>query len=142
MKMIKEKELKTKIEIEEELNQFIGSEEFYKDYLNCVMTQGFKFLCDRCASYWLFSDVASFLMLNEKIKNNERFILVKISVHKDKSCNVMLFRDYNKEDEDFNRRNLLHIQHYEYTDFPLNDFEFYCCLNEIGTYTFMLKGEY
>jgi len=123
------------------LNDFTGSGNFYKDYLGCLLTDGFKELCEVAGCYWLFSDVASVLMTSNKLKQ-EPFILCKIIKHKDKSCGVMLFRDYRKDDLNFNRENLLYIQHYEYTDLPLKDYEFYICLNELNTFTFLLKGEY
>ena len=124
------------------LNGFSGGENFYKDYLNCFMTDGFKFLCDELKSYWLFTDITSVIMTDNKIKDNESFILCKIKVNQDKTATIYLYRDYNKNDEVFNKKNLLYTQNYGYTDFLLNDFEFFICLNDLNTYTFMLKSEY
>ena len=118
-------------EILKELENFNGSENFYKDFLGCLITDGFKTFCDRCKCYWLFSDMVVVIM--EKFKNKEDFIVVKIKVDSEKKAVVTL--------EDGNN-NKLYEQKYEYTDFPLKEYDVWAVFNEIGTYTFMLKGEY
>lgn len=128
-------------EILSKLEGFYGSERFYKDFLNCVMTDGFKALCDTCKCYWLFTDLASIFTTEEKFKD-ETFILVKIKVNKDKTCILTAYRDYDEKNKEFNKKNLLYSKYYDYTDFPLKEYEFYACKNELNTYTFMLKSEY
>jgi len=128
-------------EILKELSGFYGSDNFYKDFLGCVLTDGFKVFCVKCGCDWLFTDIASVIMLNKKIKQ-EGFILGKIKVNKDKSAVIELYRDYDEDNKDFNAKNLLYTQKYKYTDFPLKEYSFYICLNELNTYTFMLKSEY
>lgn len=127
-------------EILKELNGFYGSENFYKDFLGCVLTDGFKFFCDRLKCYWLFTDLTSVIMNEEKFKE-EDFLLCFIEV-KDKKAIVKVYRDYEENNEEFNKKNLVYSQKYEYTDFLLNEFSFYVVRNELNTYTFMLKNEY
>ena len=128
-------------EILNSLSGFSGSENFYKDFLGCILTDGFKFFCAKCSCDWLFTDIASVIIMNEKFKQ-ESFIIGKIKVNKDKSAFIELYRDYSEEQQGFNAKNLLYKQEYKYTDFPLSEYSFYICLNELNTYTFMLKSEY
>lgn len=133
----------------------------YKDFLNCVLTEGFKSFCEEHKCYWLFTDLASILMIKNKPYNNlnkkdaehlslrtiadfkqEGFIVAFIKVNQDKTAEVKLYRDYDKNNEQFNKENLLYQQNHNYTDLDLKEFSFYICLNEINTFTFMLKEEY
>jgi len=112
----------------------------FKDYLNCIMTQGFKGFCDENKSYWLFSDVVSVLMCDKKFKT-EDFIILKVIV-KEEKADLKLYRDLSKDDEEFNKQNLLYSQKYEYTDLKEGTYKFYACRNELNTYTLMLCEEY
>ena len=141
LKLKNQQEPSQEQEILNSLNGFYGSENFYKDFLGCVLTDGFKFFCEKCSCYWLFTDIASVLICNSKFKQ-EGFILGKIKVNKDKSAIVELYRDYDENNKKFNAENLLYTQKYKYTDFPLKEYSFYICLNELNTFTFMLKSEY
>lgn len=118
-------------QILKELKHFTGSENFYKDYLGVILTDGIKTFCELCSCYWLITDTASVLMTN--FLNKEDFIVIKIKVNDNKSAVVTL--------EDGNN-NKLYSQNYKKIDFVLNDFEFWAVFNEVGTYTYMLKSEY
>jgi hypothetical protein len=123
-----------------ELNLFYGSEKFYKDYMNCVYTEGFKTFLDLNKCYWLFSDIAVIVMMN--FLNKEDFIFCKFKVNEDKSCFYELYSDYVEGNQEFNKKHLLYTQKYEFTDSIIRNFEFYIVHNEINTFTFMLKREY
>lgn len=118
-------------EIIKQLNGFHGSEHFYRDYLGVVLTDGVKKLCELCKCYWVITDMAVILM--DRFLHKEDFIVVKIRVNEDKSCKITL--------EDGNN-NKLYEQKYEYTDFPLKEYTLWAVYNEVGTYTYMLPGEY
>jgi prenyltransferase beta subunit len=118
-------------EIIKELENYTGSENFYKDFLGFVLTDGVKKLCDLCNCYWIISDTAVILM--DKYKNKEDFIVIDIKVNKDKSCKISL-SDGNK--------NVLYTQEYKYTDFSLSKYTIWAVFNEVDTYTYMLPREY
>tara|TARA_Y100000310_G_C20372974_1_gene664396 strand:+ start:343 stop:708 length:366 start_codon:yes stop_codon:yes gene_type:complete len=119
-------------ELKQELEQFTGSCEFLKDPFNkCVMTEGFQYFMDKAECHWLFSDYAIEIMMTPKLKEQDFFVL-KIVV-KDNKGKVTL---------DDGNGNILHKKEYTYTDFPLEEYEFYIQKNELGSFTFMLKGEY
>lgn len=121
----------TEQQILNELKNFYGSENFYKDFMGVILTDGIKTLCELTSCYWLITDTAVILMNN--YLNKEDFIVIKIKVNDDKSAVVTL--------EDGNN-NKLYSQNYEYTDFKLKSFELWAVYNEVGTYTYMLKSEY
>ena len=116
-----------------ELRNFSGTEGYHKFSIlsDMVLTDGIKFLCDKLECYWLM-DIVSSVQHKKKIIENFSFIVWKIKVNKDKSFTVQAYRD-----SPFNSKNLLYSQSAGYTDFKLNDFEFYQCGKVI-----LLTGEY
>lgn len=133
-----------------QLAHYSGSETFHRDPFilrNMVYTDGFKTFLELCSCEWLYSDIA--VILRSKFLNKEDFVLCKIQKEKDPNNTtnknyfvVYLYSDYNKEDPAFNKEHLLYKQKYSYSDFPLNEYEFYAVFNELGSFTFMLKSEY
>jgi len=118
--------------LKQELEQFTGSLNFIRDPFNkCVMTEGFQYLVDKAQCNWLFSDYAIEIMMTPKLKKQE-FMVLEINV-KDNKARVTL---------DDGNENILHTKDYSYTDFPMKQYSFYIQKNELGTFTFMLKGEY
>ena len=117
--------------IRKELSNFHGSENFYKDFLGVILTDGVKKLCEMCGCYWVITDMAVILM--SRFLNKEDFVVVKIRVNEDKSCKIIL--------EDGNNHKL-YEQKYPSTDFPLKEFDVWAVFNEVGTYTYMLPSEY
>lgn len=139
--MIQEEQIKTEEEIKTELENYNGTETFYKNNLfNTIYTTGFKRFLELNKSYWLYSDIS--IIVLSKFLNKEDFILCKFKVNDDDSCFYSLYSDYNKDDDSFNKKHLLYTQKYDYTDSILKEFEFYICYNHLGGYTFMLKNEY
>jgi hypothetical protein len=120
-----------------ELNQFTGTENYYKFSIlfKQQLTDGIKFLCEKLKCYWLMDIVGSVSHL-KAIQENESFILWKFKKI-GKGFNIKAYSDFNKDDENFNKEHLLYSQDGLYTDFPLNEFEFYEC-NKI----ILLKSEY
>ena len=119
-------------EILNKLAQNIGSETFIKEPLSrCLSTEGFTEFCELCGCYWLYTDSAIMLMMDSKYKG-EDFIHVKIT--KTNSEAEVIYGDGNGK--------ILYEKRYSYTDFPLQEYEFYAVRNEIGSFTFMLKSEY
>ena len=123
-----------KEEILKELEGYTGSENFTRDTFNkCVYTDGFKRFMELCECYWLFSDSAILMMSNENGKfTDEGFVAITIKRTKDKA--EVIFDDGNG--------NVLHTQKYDYTNFPMDEYEVWACRNELDSYTFMLKSEY
>lgn len=123
----------TEEEILNKLSGFSGSENFYKEPLSgCVYTDGFQEFMEVCKCAWLFTDSAIYMMHDVTFKR-EDFVTIKIKVNEDKSA-LVKFEDGNY--------NSLYEKKYGYTDFPLQEYEFFACRNEFGSYTFMLKSEY
>jgi len=118
-------------EILKQLTGFTGSENFYKDFLGIVLTDGIKKLCELCGCYWAITDMGVIIM--GRYLNKEDFIVMNIKVNDDKSCKIVL------EDGNYNK---LYEQKYDYTDFPLKEYTIWAVFNEVGTYTFMLPSEY
>lgn len=111
-----------------DLNQFIGTLNYFKvDHISDFkMTDGIKYLCDAVGFYWCISDLA--ISLHFK-KVNDPFLIAKIEVNKNHEAVVSVRQDQNEKP--------IYTQKYEYTDFPLKEFEFYICDK-----VFLLKNEY
>lgn len=115
-------------ELENNLDQFIGGEEFYRHGLmrNFIYTEGVKYLADNAGAYWLIDVVASH-QTSAKVRREE-FQVWKLFVMSAKSAYVVL--------EDGNLNEIMR-QDIEYTDFPLKFFKLY-----VVNGVLMLPGEY
>ncbi len=111
-----------------ELKGFTGSEHYYKSTFGKLnLTDGINFLRNKLNCYWLIDIIESVQHLN-KIQENKEFILWKIEV-KDGGFIVTSRSDTNTP--------ILYKQKGTYTDFKLNEFEFY----QVGD-VILLKSEY
>lgn len=110
------------------LEQFIGTEQYHRHGLmrNFVYTDGIKYLADKTGSYWLIDVVASYQLRHR----NKPFQLWKIKVNKEDNSAVVTARE-DKGEKPFVRQKI------EYTDFPLEEFEFY-----VADGVILLKSEY
>ncbi len=111
--------------LEDELQQFTGTERYYRNFTGLLYTDGIQYLADKANSYWLIDLVGSY---QYKYKNVP-FQFWELNKNQDKSADITM-----KEDAD--QPNIIK-QHIPYTDFPLNYFSFYCINNVM-----LLKTEY
>ncbi len=105
IKTWRKNKMKDKNEVLKGLGQFSGTEQYYKDYLGLLLTDGTKYLMEELKCGWLMSDIA--VIVKMKLKKEE-FICVKLFV-KDSKAKVVY---------DDGNGNVLFQQKYEYTDFP------------------------
>ena len=118
--------------LKQELEQFTGSVNFTKDpFSKCVMTEGMRYLIDKAECHWLFSDYAIEIMAT-RLKEQDFFVLKIVTLDDGKGYVTL----------DDGNGNIIHKKEYTYTDFPMKEYSFYIQKNELGSYTFMLKGEY
>lgn len=120
-----------------ELDNFNGTEQYHKISIGDLLaTDGFKGFCDLLKCYWL-SDIVSSTQHLKKIQAFKSFIVWKIK-RVDKGFIVSAYSDYSSEQtEKENKKYLLYEQKGEYTDFKLNEYEFYQNDNIV-----LLKSEY
>ena len=109
----------------EDLSQFTGTEHWYKHMCRTTYTDGIKYLADEANAYWLLDIVASY----QPKHKDKPFQIWKLTVNKDKTAVVTMKEDSNKP--------VLVEQKIEYTDFPLDEIEFYCIDGVM-----LLKSEY
>lgn len=115
-------------EIIADLSLNIGTEEHHKiPFSNLVYTDGIADLIEKLNCYWLISDTAIYLSHTPSV--NKEFLILRIEVTPDKKAIVTLKEDTNEP--------CLYTKVYDYTDFNLNDYEFYI----IGG-VMLLKSEY
>lgn len=108
------------------LKQFTGTEQYHRITLGkLVVTDGIKYLVDKAQCHWLMDIVESY---QHKLKEVP-FQIWCLKVNEDDSAVVTC-----KEDSD--QPNLVK-QEIGYTDFPLDEIEFYCIDGVI-----LLKTEY
>ena len=104
------------IDLELELAQFIGSENYYKHSIgNFNYTDGVKFLADQGQCYWLLDVVGSYQHLS-KVKAVP-FQLWELTVNDDNSAVVTMKEDTDMPD--------IIKQDIPFTDFPLAQFKLY-----------------
>jgi hypothetical protein len=116
------------IELEQQLRQFIGTEQYYRISPSAVLTDGTKYLADEVGAYWLMDAIASYL---PQFNGREDFIVAKLNVADSKADLVL----------DNGNGHVLDTQHIEHTDFPLPSIQLYACWG--GEYwVLMLTSEY
>ncbi len=114
------------------LDQFTGTEHYYKHFTGIKYTDGIKYLADKTNCHWFIDIIASYQA--DKIIKTCSFQIWKLKVYPSFTNNgkkaLVTMR------EDTNERNLV-MQKIEYTDFPLDEIEVYCINGVI-----LLKSEY
>jgi len=120
--------IKEEIKIKNELSQNIGTTQHIQiPFSNYVFTDGVNNMIELCKCHWLISDTA--IQLSHDKELQKPFLLLKIEVN-DKNEGVVTLR------EDSNKKPIFEKK-YNYTDFPLKEYEIYIVDN-----VFLLKSEY
>lgn len=96
-----------------ELNQFTGTEHWYRHWLGILYTDGVKFLAEKAGAYWLIDAVASY---QNKVKHIP-FQIWTLVIDKDNSATLQM-----REDSDMP---FIIEQFIEYSDFPLTSISLY-----------------
>ena len=102
-------------ELKSELQDFHGTENYYKHWPGLLFTDGIHHLARKVNCVWLITLVASY---QPEWKTKEHFQLWKISVKPDNTAVVTMRRDTNQP--------ALIQQELTFTDFPAGEFEWYC----------------
>jgi len=113
------------VQTELDLSGFHGTENWYKNTFGLLYTDGIAYLAEQAGAHWLIDIVDSY----QPKFGNVPFQLWKIELTQGGGCVVTMREDTDEPP--------LVEQVIEYTDFPLGEFEFYCCDNVM-----LLKSEY
>jgi hypothetical protein len=116
------------IQLEQQLLQFIGTEQYYRISPSAVLTDGTKFLAEDAGAYWLMDAIASYL---PQFTGREEFVVARLNVVGGKADLVL----------DNGNGHVLDSQHIEYTDFPLASIQLYACWGG-EFWVLMLSSEY
>ncbi len=115
-------------EILEELESNNGTQQYHKiPFSNVVYTDGINDLIEKCKCWWLISDLG--IEIDKNTELQKPFLVVSLKVNEDNTAELIL-----KEDTDLKP---IYTKKYEYTDFPLDYFEFYY-IDKV----MLLKNEY
>ena len=115
-----------------ELNNFSGTERYYRITPDTVITDGAKFVADKGGAYWLMTAIASYL---PEFTPKETFIVANLTVSRsESSCTALLKLDDGND-------NILAEQFIEYTDFELDVIKLYACYTG-DMWVIMLPREY
>lgn len=109
-----------------ELEQFTGTDNYYKVSFGLKATDGIIYLCKQAKCFWLMDIVASY---QRKLKNIP-FQLWNIRINPDKRSAVVTCKEDKDQPDIVNQK-------IKFTDFPLSEFEFYCIDGIV-----LLKSEY
>ena len=111
-----------------QLNQFIGTEKYYRISRRHLLTDGTKYLAEAAECFWMMDAIASHLV---EIGTTEWFVVVKTSIKRTKA--VMVYEDGNG--------NELARQEIPYTDLSLAQISLYACWDG-EQWVIMLPSEY
>ena len=118
-----------------ELSMFTGTENYYpSSFGRLKLTDGIHFLREKANCYWLIDIVESVQYL-KKVKEQARFIIWNIVKNGSKA--VVEGHWDIESDGGYSDEKLVYRQKIEYTDFPLEKYEFY----QVGD-VLLLKSEY
>ena len=113
--------MKTKDEIQAELPNFYGTEQYYRYspalFNNVLLTDGAKFIAESCNAFWLMDVISSHIPSIKKA--GDTFAVAKLTV-KDSGASFILVPDLPCDP-----REVFAKQKIEYTDFPLDEIKFY-----------------
>jgi hypothetical protein len=70
---------------ETDLKYFIGTEQYYKDFLGILLTDGVKFLAENGKCYWAITDISIYCM-----KNKNNFYKIEIKKITDNKTNLLI----------------------------------------------------
>ena len=116
------------IEIQNELRQFCGTEQYHKLTLGSLKgTDGVAYLCERVSCYWLIDIIASVQPMLKR-KGGDEFQVWTLKVNLKDHTAVVRCSDGNE--------NELYVQEIGYTDFPLEEIVLFCTNDVV-----MLPGE-
>ncbi len=115
------------------LDQFIGTEHYYKHSEGIKYTDGIKYLADKTNCYWFIDIIASYqkqrFIDRSGVIGDIPFQIWKLQVNEKREALVTMREDTNEP--------VKVSQLIKYTDFPLEDIEVYCIDGVI-----LLKSEY
>lgn len=104
--------METKL-IESDLNQFTGTENYYRHPLtDCVYTDGVKYVAEEAGAYWLLDAIFSY-------RRKEPFQIWKLTVSPEVGPGDIRRTPAVLEMREDSDRPVLVRQEIEYTDFPL-----------------------
>ena len=109
-----------------DLSGFTGTENYYKDQMGVLITDGVKYFAEKGKAYWCVSDMIVICKIHKKVKS-EGFVSIFV-----KSTGENAVVEYS----DGNGKKLF-SQKYEFTDLEAGVYGFYFTDN-----TLLLRGEY
>jgi len=119
-------------EIESGLEQFTGTEHYYRHSPGFVLTDGAKWLAESAGCYWLY-DIAWSVAQKPKLRREPFWTLTLttgIEAHKGK----VKITDGNDR--------VLYVQSIPYTDFPLPTITLFIEADGLGSRVILLPGEH
>jgi hypothetical protein len=111
-----------------QLNQFIGTEKYYRISRRHLLTDGTKYLAEEAECFWMMDAIASHLC---EIGTEDWFVLIRVQVTEGRA--VMIYEDGN--DREHARQEI------PYTDFPMHAISLYACWDG-EHWAIMLPSEY
>jgi hypothetical protein len=115
-------------ELENNLSQFTGTQNYYRVMPRLVITDGVRYLVNQANSYWLVSTIYSHLVTRSVYSD---FVVAQLTVS-GKTADVVL---------DDGNDQIIAKQAIEYTDFPLDEISIYCSYQE-KNWVLLLPSEY
>ena len=115
-----------------ELNNFSGTENYYRITPDTIITDGAKFVADKAGAYWLMTAIASYL---PEFTKKETFIVATLQVTRTTTSSHAILKLDDGND------NILATQFIEYTDFELDEIKLYACYTG-DMWVIMLPREY
>ena len=111
-----------------QLNQFIGTEKYYRISRRHLLTDGTKYLAEAAECFWMMDAIASHLC---EIGTEDWFVSVRVEVTEGRA--VMIYEDGNGREHA--------RQEIPYTDLPLDQISLYSCWDS-EHWVIMLPSEY
>ena len=111
-----------------QLNQFTGTEKYYRISRKHLLTDGTKYLAEQAECFWMMDTIASHLC---EIGTEDWFVLVRVQVTEGRA--VMIYEDGN--DREHARQEI------PYTDLPIENISLYACWDG-EHWVIMLPSEY
>lgn len=104
-------------ELLSDLEQFIGTEQYHRNFTGLIYTDGVEYFAEKAGAYWLIDLIGSHLPIIKRVP--DYFFKISVEAHNDNSWNVLVTHEISGKEV------LVTSQNGEFTDLPEGEYQFF-----------------
>lgn len=104
-------------ELLRDLDQFIGTEQYHRNFTGLIYTDGVEYFAEKAGAYWLIDLVGSYLPTIKRV--SDYFFKISVESHNDNSWNVLITHEIS------GKVAVVASQSGQFTDLPEGEYQFF-----------------